>query len=132
VTEQTVPYGDALTRPFWAAAQEHRLILQHCPKCGSYQFYPRPFCLDCQSGELEWSEASGRGTVYSATTVRMNVLPDLEPPYQVAIVELAEGPRMLGGIVGDKARIGDAVEIRWREREDLPPLPMFAIQGGSE
>jgi uncharacterized OB-fold protein len=132
VTEQTIPYGDPLTRPFWEAAREHRLILQHCTQCGTYQFYPRPFCLECQSGEMEWSEASGRGTVYSVTTVRMNVLPDLQPPYQVAIVELAEGPRLLGGIVDDNARIGNAVEIRWRERDDLPPLPMFAVTGGSE
>ena len=130
MTEQTVPYGDALTRPFWEAAREHRLILQRCTACGRYQFYPRPFCLECQSGELEWVEASGHGVVYSVTTVRMNVLPELEPPYQVAIVELEEGPRMLGGIVGGEARIGDRVEICWREREDLPPLPMFAAQGG--
>jgi hypothetical protein len=38
---------------------------------------------------------------------------------------------MLGGIVDSEARIGDRLEIRWREREELPPLPMFAVQGGA-
>jgi uncharacterized OB-fold protein len=125
-----LPYGDPLSRPFWEAAREHRLILQRCVACGRYQFYPRPFCLACPAGELEWAEVPGLGTVYSITTVRMNVLPELEPPYQVAIVELDEGPRMLGGIVDGEARIGDRVEIRWWERKNLPPLPMFAVQGG--
>jgi uncharacterized OB-fold protein len=57
----------------------------------------------------------------------MQVLPELLPPYQVAIVELDEGPRLLAGIVGGDGSIGNRVEIRWRERENLPPLPMFAV-----
>jgi uncharacterized OB-fold protein len=132
VTEQRSEYGDALTRPFWTAARDHRLLLQRCRPCGAYQFYPRPFCLACQSDDVGWVESPGRGEVYSVTTVRMSVLPELEPPYQVAIVQLDEGPRLLGSIDGDNASIGDRVEIRWREREGLPPLPMFAVVGENE
>jgi uncharacterized protein len=128
VTENTTaPYGDPLSQPFWQAASEHRLIIQRCSHCGSYQFYPRPFCLQCQADTPEWVQSSGRGEVYSVTTVRLPVLPELPPPYQVAIVQLSEGPRLLGGIVGNDASIGDQVEVRWREREGMPPLPMFAV-----
>jgi uncharacterized OB-fold protein len=95
-----------------------------CRVCGNSQFHPRPLCLACQSDAVQWVDARGIGTVYSITTVRMNVIPDLPPPYQVAIVELEEGPRMLAGIVGE-CRIGDRVEVRWKERNGAPPLPVF-------
>jgi uncharacterized OB-fold protein len=73
-------------------------------------------------------DAKGTGVIYAVTTVRMNVDPEWTPPYQVAIVQLDEGPRMLGGIAGTPAAIGDQVEVRWRARgEGLPPLPMFAV-----
>ncbi|MGH2443756.1 MAG: Zn-ribbon domain-containing OB-fold protein [Chloroflexota bacterium] len=124
-----ISYGDALTQPFWEAARHHRLIIQRCTKCGNYQFYPRPFCLQCQSNDLGWVDAMGTGEVYSVTTVRMDVLPELPPPYQVAIIQLDEGPRMLAGLAGNQSNIGDRVTLTWREREDLPPLPMFSVEG---
>jgi uncharacterized OB-fold protein len=49
----------------------------------------------------------------------------LPPPYQVALVTLAEGPRLLAGIEGADCKIGDAVKVAWRQRENLPPLPVF-------
>lgn len=120
-------YGDPLHRPFWRAAKERRLIIQQCASCGAYQFYARPFCLSCYSDQVGWVDARGAATIYSLTTVRVGVIPELTPPYQVAVVELEEGPRLLGGIVGNDGQIGDPVEIRWRERKGLPPLPMFAV-----
>jgi hypothetical protein len=67
----------------------------------------------------------GLGIVYSVTTVRIAVLPDLPPPYQVALVDLEEGPRFLAGIAGEDVQIGDRVQMTWKEREGEPPLPMF-------
>ena len=121
--------GDALTAPYWRAAREHRLIIQRCSACGAHQFYPRPFCLSCDRDDaLEWVDARGAARVNTVVTVHMKVLPELEPPYQVAIVELAEGPRMTTNIVGTAAAIGDHVTLAWRERpEPLPPLPIFKL-----
>lgn len=119
------PYGDPLSRPFWEAAARGELVLQRCSACGRHQFYARPFCLACESDGVEWVRAAGTGTVYSVTTVRIQWVPELEPPYQVAIVELDEGPRLTSGIVGGEVRIGDRVRVVWREREGLPPLPVF-------
>ncbi len=122
-----VAFGDAITAPFWDAAREHRLVLQRCSACGAHQFYPRAFCLACdRDNALEWVEARGTGVVYSVVTVHMQVMPDLEPPYQVAVVGLAEGPRLTTNIVGNPAAIGDAVRVAWRNRPDsLPPVPVF-------
>ena len=113
---------DPTTVPFWEAAGRGELLLQRCKACARFQFYPRPFGISCD-GEVGWVAASGTGTVYSMTTVRIRVIPELEPPYAVVLVELDEGPRMLGMLAGDEARIGNRVHALWRERTgDLPVL----------
>jgi uncharacterized protein len=89
--------------------------------------------LACSGLALEWVEASGRATVYAKTTVRIPVVEELTPPYVVAIVTLDEGPRLTTNLVGDEPEIGDRVSVTWRERPDLPPLPVFqrlAVDGG--
>src|SRR4051794_6297999 len=118
-------YGDALSQPFWEAATRHELVLQHCADCGRYQFYPRPFCLSCQSDNIAWTPASGAGTVYSQTTVHIQIAPEFNPPYIVAVVELDEGVRMLANIVDGDTQIGNRVKVAWRPREGQPPLPVF-------
>ncbi len=119
--------ADPTTEPFWTACGDHRLVVQHCGACGSHQFYPRPFCLACESNALEWTEAKGTGTIYALTTVRLAVVEDLSPPYLLALVDLDEGPRLLTNIVSGPARIGDRVHVDWRSREGLPPVPVFRV-----
>lgn len=127
--QQELTFGDALSAPFWEAARERRLVLQHCSACDAHQFYPRPFCLACDRDDaLDWAESPGLGTVYSVVTVHMQVSEHLDPPYQVAIVELAEGPRITSNIVGGTARIGDRVRVGWRDRPaPFPPVPVFEL-----
>jgi uncharacterized OB-fold protein len=122
---QLLAAGDPLSAPFWDAASRGELIIQRCSDCGQYQFYPRPFCLACQSDNVSWTPASGAGTIYSQTTVHIQVRPELTPPYTVAIVELDEGPRLTAIIVNGETQIGDRVRVTWRERDGLPPLPVF-------
>ncbi|MGE3875363.1 MAG: Zn-ribbon domain-containing OB-fold protein [Parvibaculaceae bacterium] len=117
--------ADPTTEPFWQACVEGRLIVQRCAACGTHQFYPRPFCLACESATLDWAEAQGTGTIYSLTTMRLPVSPDLPPPYLLALVDLDEGPRLLTNIEAKTAAIGDRVRVAWRKREGLPPLPVF-------
>jgi uncharacterized OB-fold protein len=116
---------DAITAPFWEAATRRELVIQKCESCGKYQFYPRPFCLQCESDNIRWVKATGTGTIYSATVVRIDISAEMQPPYMVAIVEFDEGPRMLSTIRGNDGRIGDRVQIDWRERPGGPPIPEF-------
>lgn len=116
--------ADAVTEPFWKAACERRFVLQSCGNCHRTQFPPRLHCASCQSSDLVWSEATGVATLYAVTTVRSPQLAAWPPPYQVGIVELVEGPRLLSEIVGG-AEIGDRLTLGWRERTGLPPLPIF-------
>lgn len=116
---------DPVLWPYWEAAQRHVLVVQRCQACGHHQHYPRPFCLSCDHDTLDWVEVSGKGTVHSVTTVHIQLLPELIPPYQVALIDIAEGPRLLAGIDGEACAIGDEVAVAWRAREGLPPLPCF-------
>jgi uncharacterized OB-fold protein len=116
---------DPVLWPYWEAAQRRSLVVQRCQACGHHQHYPRPFCLECDADTLEWVETKGQGTVHSVTTVHVQLLPELKPPYQVALIDLDEGPRLVTGIDGTPCTIGDRVTVTWREREGLPPLPNF-------
>lgn len=125
-------HGDAITAPFWAAAERGELLVQECAACGHRQFTPRRLCLACSSADVGWLICSGRGTVHSVTVSHLEVLPGLPPPYAVAIVALDEGPHLLARLTGDgalDARIGDPVAVAWTPREDAPPLPLFAPIG---
>jgi len=108
-----LPAPDPLSAHYWEAAARGHLLIQRCPDCGQRQHYPRALCLRC-GGTPEWEEASGRGTVYTFTVVRQNGAPGFvdETPYVVAMVELEEGPRLMGNVTHpiDEVTVGMAVQ----------------------
>jgi hypothetical protein len=96
-----LPGPSALTAPFWEAAHEGRLELQHCKQCNSFQYYPRKVCGNCWSEDIKWQQCSGKGSVYSYSICRIPTFPGFEQdvPYVVAMVELEEGVRMTSNII---------------------------------
>lgn len=95
------PEPDAFTRPYWEAAAEGRLLLRRCAACGRAHHYPREFCPYCWSEEVDWEQASGRAVLYTWSVVHGNDLPPFRDrlPYVAAVVDLAEGPRMMTALV---------------------------------
>lgn len=95
------------------------LWLQHCSGCAQQIFYPRTLCPCCGDNRLQWRRASGTGTVYSTTVVRQR--PERGGDYNVAIIELAEGARLMSrveGIAADMVRIGMEVQAVIRAGTD--------------
>ena len=124
------PPPDADSAPYWSAAHEGRLVIQHCTSCGNRQLYARDRCLVCR-GPVEWVEASGRGTVYSFTVIRQNYSRPFRDwiPYVVALVDLEEGPRVMTNIVDcepDDVRIGMAVQARFEAVSDEAGIALFS------
>ena len=118
------------TRPFWNAAREGRLLFGRCGGCGKAYYYPRPFCPHCWSEDVVLEQASGRGTLYTFSTVFINDLPPFNErlPYVAAIVDLEEGVRVSTNIVDvDPAdlSIGMAVEVVFRAITPEITLPLF-------
>lgn len=73
-------------------------LIQRCQKCRKAIFYPRMICPHCGSNEIEWFAPSGRGAVYSTTVVRRKA--EHGGDYNVALVDLEEGVRMMSRIEG--------------------------------
>ena len=112
------PFVNPEVKAFWDATAEDRLVLPRCDKCQTWIWYPRPFCPECLSTDVTWTDVSGRGTVYSFTVNRRGTadLADYRSvgTYVLAYVELEEGPRVMTNIVDcdpDSIRIGQAVEV---------------------
>ena len=105
-----IPAAEGIAAEFWTSAAGGRLLIQRCPACGARQFYPRPVCMTC-GADPEWEEASGRGVVHTFTVIRQNGARPFrdELPYVVAMIELVEGPRMMGNVTGcapDEVTVG--------------------------
>lgn len=118
------------SRPFWEGCREGKLMLQYCDACQRHQFYPRLYCMHCGSKEVRWVEASGRGAIYSYTIIHQNKSPDFvnDTPYNVAIIQLDEGPRMMSNIIDiDPAdlRVDLPVTVVFDAVSDTISLPLF-------
>jgi uncharacterized protein len=126
-----VPVIDPGSAPYWEALGQHRLMLKRCNACGKAHFYPRELCPYCYADGLVWFEASGLGAVYSFTVCHRPAGPAFtaDVPYVVALVELAEGPRMMTRITGDAAAvaIGRAVRVRFEQQTEMLVLPFFEM-----
>ncbi|MGW7089171.1 Zn-ribbon domain-containing OB-fold protein [Streptomyces sp. NPDC054871] len=125
-----LPEPDAFTRPYWDAAAEGHLLIRRCGGCGKAHHYPREFCPYCWSEDGTWERASGRATLYTWSVVHRNDLPPFgtRVPYVAAVVDLAEGPRMMTEIVDceeNALRIGMALGVGFRDVGEGTVIPVF-------
>lgn len=114
---------------FWDAAAEHRLVAQECSACHELHHPPRPMCPRCGSVEHGWHELSGRGTVYSFSLLHHPQHPAFTYPVVAAIIELAEGVRMVSNVVDcdpHDVYIEMPVEVRFAATADDRAVPVFA------
>jgi len=96
-----IPAADEASAPFFAGAKERKLMLVRCSQCGQHRLPGRERCADCWSEESEWVEASGRGKLYTFGIMHQQYHPAFAEitPYNYALVELNEGPRLVTNIV---------------------------------
>lgn len=109
------PQVSELSRPYWEAAAQGRLVLQQCSACGTVRHYPRLLCTHCFSDAVTWQAASGRGQIHSWTVAHhaFHAAFAAELPYTLVTVDLEEGVRALG---------------RWNS--DTPPAIGLNVVGG--
>lgn len=118
-----IPVPDALSKPFWDAVNEKRLVLQNCAVCDALQYPPRDGCATCGSAEtLEWKEVRGGGHISSYIVIEDGRLDRRMPdqPYNLAVVTLDEDPGInfysnLPGTPVDEVPVGAAVEVVFEE-----------------
>src|SRR6266849_2125564 len=115
------PVPDALSKPFWDACNEGRLVMQTCGACNRMQYPPEATCSQCGSKDhLVWREVSGQGKIYSYGVMhdcRIRVL-QADQPFNLAIVQLDEDPGIkmyshLPGTPVDEVPVGAAVRVEF-------------------
>ncbi len=113
---------------FWDAADREEFLGQRCAECQKFRFPPGPMCPHCHSVKREEVKLSGYGTVHGWT------IPRHPPPFGfkeapiVAIIELAEGTRMVSNLVGvayDEVRQDMAVEVCFEPTMGNHKVPVF-------
>ena len=114
---------------FWEGTKRHELLIQCCTDC-SVSRIGSPICPKCGSTRYAWEQASGLAKVYSWAVIHQRYHPAFsnDIPYNVAIVELDEGPRMVCNIIecsNDTIHIGMSLEVVFQEVSTAITLPMF-------
>ncbi len=120
-----IPIADEVSKPFWDAVQQKRLIVQHCAGCDRMQYPPRAACQHCKSERLDWKETSGRGHILVWAVIMDSHLPPRSPdqPFNIAVVTLDDDPRInfysnLPGVPVERVPTGAAVEVMFEQLPD--------------
>ena len=127
-----------VSQKYWQALNEEKFIFQKCSDCQSSIFYPRVVCPKCMSENLTWHEASGEGEIYSFTVVYRTTNPVFknDVPYVVGLIDLAEGIRVMGNIVGtedpENLAMNQPVKVEFKKVTDEFTFPVFRVIEGEK
>ncbi|AQV99281.1 hypothetical protein BJN34_36000 (plasmid) [Cupriavidus necator] len=131
-TTKPLPAITDQTRPFWTAAKQGRFVLQKCSECRTFNFHPKPWCIECGSRALAWTDAQPYGTVYSHTvsySVAMNY-PGWEAdlPLVLCLIDLDDGARMYAQVTDcrpEEIHVGMRVEVHCEDISAEAGVPKF-------
>ena len=129
-----LPEITPVSKPFYQAAREHKLMIQRCSDCKKNIFYPKMICPFCLSTNLEWFESRGKGKLYSFTVVDLGAPEAFQEalPYVIGVIDLEEGVRMLSWLVDckhDDVKCDMDVEVTFKDLDEDTALPMFKPVG---
>jgi uncharacterized OB-fold protein len=119
------------TEFFWAGTAAGELRVQRCGQCGALRHPPGPACPQCGSTRPEYMVATGLGEVYSFIVHHHPPLPGRRLPIVVALVELAEGVRMVGELLDvkpEQVRVGAPVRVDFVRVDDELTLPAWRLR----
>lgn len=128
--DKPLPTLTKLNRPYFEGAKQGELRLQRCDACGHSWFPPSKNCPRCLSTEWQWVKASGRGRVWSWIVMHQRYFKAFEADlrYNVAFIELDEGPRLMSTLVDvapDQIRCDMPVTVTFEDATDEIAVPKF-------
>jgi hypothetical protein len=137
MTEYTKPLPTITdeNREFWEGAKRGKLRMQKCGDCGHIRYPISHVCPKCLSYNFKWTDLSGRGEVFSYIVFYQlyNKAFEKDIPYNVALVQLEEGPRMYSNVVGadnDAVKVGDKLEVVFDPVTPEVTIPRFKPRNG--
>jgi hypothetical protein len=131
--QKPIPETDDASRPFFEGAMRGKLMLMKCTDCGAWRMPSRMHCDVCLSTNVDWVEASGKGKVRTFGVMHQKYHPGFYPelPYNLALIELEEGPRMVSNLIGVEnkdIKVGMPVRVEFEKHEDAA-IPKFRPTG---
>jgi uncharacterized OB-fold protein len=127
---RVLPKPTPETQHFWEGCRSGELRLQRCRSCARPYFPPRPLCPFCANNDVEIFVATGKATLYSYV-INQRPRADMgSEPHSIAVVSLAEGPRMMTNIVGcpqtpEALQLDMPLEVTFAKQSDEISLPFF-------
>jgi uncharacterized OB-fold protein len=124
------PESDGGGLPFWDGLKEGRLVVSRCRACGRRSFPPIATCPHCGAAEVEAADAAGGGAIYSWATVHMPLAAEFasQAPYTIVVVDLDEGARVFGRLLGSAAGLAAGAPVRFEPyRDGGRSLPGFRL-----
>jgi uncharacterized OB-fold protein len=131
-----LPEVTAENEHFWRGGAQGELRFLHCDACDLFVHPPAPRCPRCLGAALVPRAVSGRARLHTFSVNHQPWIPGFDPPYLVAIVEIAEQPSLrlttnLVGVAAEDVRIGMPLRVTFEEREEGIFLPLFEPDPGS-
>jgi len=129
------PLPDEMSKPFWDACNEGRLVMQTCTACNLIHYPPKAVCDKCGSGNnMEWRQVSGRGKIHGYGVMhdcRVRSL-QADQPFNIALIELEEDPLVtiyshLPGTPVDDVPVGASVQVEFEETETGQKVPEWRV-----
>jgi uncharacterized OB-fold protein/acyl dehydratase len=130
VARRARPSMNGDTAFFWQGVEQGRLLIQRCAGCGTLRHPPRPMCGSCRSLDWDTVESGGRGEIHSFVVHHYPPMPGFDIPYVVALIDLAEGTRIVSNVIGSdpsEVRIGLPVSVTFEKVDDGLTLPLFEV-----
>ena len=130
------PELDERNQPLVQNAAQNVFVLPVCADCGAIMAPPVANCTTCLSDTIEWRPSSGTGTVFSFIDYHRAWVKEFESliPYNVSIIELDEGPRMISNVLTDGSqavKIGARVRVAFETRAEGRAVPVFVLDDRS-
>lgn len=118
-----LPEPTPLSKPYWDALVQGQLVYQSCRRCKHAWLPARSECPECLEADWEWAPASGRGRVVSWVVFHHAYHEAFKTriPYNVTLVELHEGPRLLTNITNPERgiEVGRTVNLAIEKEQDF-------------
>lgn len=121
--ERPIPVPNELTKPFWDAANEKKLVVQNCTSCNINHYPPKQRCSNCDStSPLQWKEVEGKGHIDVFFVIRDSRIRGFRSaqPINFAVITLDEDPGInflsnLPGTPAGQVPVGATVEVVFDE-----------------
>ena len=129
MSDKPIPEITDYNREYFEGCAAGELRIRTCSACNARFRFAHAWCPECWSADLGWETASGKAQVTHFTVVHQapSAAFQAEAPYVLALVDLAEGVRMMTNVTGcdpQTVHVGMPVMVAFEQRGGVA-LPVF-------